>query len=221
MMAEPGTFAVLFDLDGVLTDTADLHYRSWKILAEELEVPFDRQANEALRGVSRMQSLELMLGAHTDRFTLAQKQEIADRKNEEYQRLVRAMTPDDLFAGVRDLLVQLRAAGAKIAVASASKNCQIVVDQLELRDLVDAVVDGHDAPQSKPDPQVFQVAAEQVGVPAERCVVVEDAEAGVAAGLATGMKVIGIGPAERVGAAHLRVDAPGTLRVDQIRELVG
>jgi beta-phosphoglucomutase len=220
-MADSETFAVLFDLDGVLTDTADLHYRSWKILAEELDVPFDRQANEALRGVSRMQSLELMLGAHTDRFTLEQKQAIADRKNEEYQRLVGEMTPDDLFAGVRTLLVQLRAGGAKIAVASASKNCQIVVDQLALRDLVDAVVDGHDAPKSKPDPQVFQVAAEQIGVPAERCVVVEDAEAGVAAGLAAGMKVIGIGPAERVGAAHLRVDETGTLRVDQIQELVG
>ena len=207
MMDEMNTRpAAIFDLDGVLTDTADLHYRSWKMVADEIGVPFDRRANEALRGVSRMQSCDLMLAAHAGEYTLAQKEELARRKNDEYIRLVQQMTPADLFPGAATLLTGLRAAGFATALASASKNGQIVVDRLQLRGLLDVVVDGHDAPKSKPDPQVFLVAAERVGAPPARCVVVEDAEAGVEAGLAAGMKVIGIGPAERVGRAHYRVE---------------
>jgi beta-phosphoglucomutase len=212
--------AAIFDLDGVLTDTADLHYRSWKILADELGVAFDRTANEALRGVSRMQSLAIMLGDHAANYTDAQKQEIADRKNEEYQRLVREMTTADLFEGTLPLLENLKAAGFKTAIASASKNCQIVVDQLEIRPLLDAVVDGHDAPLSKPDPQVFEVAAERLGVPASRCVVIEDAEAGVAAAIAAQMKVIGIGPRTRVGAADRIVDHIREVTLQHFEELL-
>lgn len=215
-----GSQAAIFDLDGVLTDTADLHYRSWKILADELDVPFDRAQNEALRGVSRMQSLELMLGEQSGRFSDAQKTEIAYRKNEEYKRLVTEMTPADLFPGARELLEALRAAGFKTAVASASKNCHAVVDQLEIRPLLDAVVDGTDAPRSKPDPQVFLVAAEQIGAAPGTSVVVEDAAAGVEAALAAGMVCIGIGPAERVGQAQRRVAAVGELGVADFQSLL-
>ena len=221
-MTQPATArAAIFDLDGVLTDTADLHYQSWKILADELGVPFDRQRNEALRGVSRMRSCDLMLGEHADRFSDEDKARIADRKNTEYIRLVGQMTPADLFPGARDLLQSLRAAGWVTALASASKNGQIVVDQLKIRGLLDVVVDGHDAPLSKPDPQVFLVAAEQAGARPEHCVVVEDAEAGVEAGLAAKMHVIGIGPAERVGRADYIVAGVHALSVHDFARLVG
>lgn len=213
--------AAIFDLDGVLTDTADLHYRSWKIIADELGVPFDRQANEALRGVSRMQSCDLMLGARKDEFSPEQKAEICERKNTAYIELVQQMTPEDLFPGARELLVSLRQAGFKTALASASKNGQIVVDQLEIRSLLDAVVDGLDAPKSKPDPQVFLIAAERVGATPATSVVVEDAEAGVEAGLAGGMQVIGIGPAERVGKAGKVVTGVHELSVDDFRAMIG
>lgn len=213
--------AAIFDLDGVLTDTADLHYRSWKMLADELGVPFDRQANDALRGVSRMQSLELMLGEHSPRFTTAEKEEIARRKNEEYVRLVGLMTPEDLLPGARELLEALQAAGLATAVASSSKNGQRVIDQLEIRPLLDAVVDGNDAPRSKPDPQVFLAAAERVGCEATRCVVVEDAEAGVEAAINAGMHVLGIGPQSRVGRAAKVVSGVDELSVDDFRALLG
>ncbi|MBN2446330.1 MAG: beta-phosphoglucomutase, partial [Phycisphaerae bacterium] len=197
--------AAIFDLDGVLTDTAELHYQSWLVIAGQLGVPFDRQRNEALRGVSRMQSLDLMLGDHVDEFTPEQKIDLAARKNEEYNRLVRQMTPADLFPGARELLTGLRAAGLPTALASSSKNGVIVVDQLQLRPLLDVIVDGNDAPKSKPDPQVFLLAADRLGKTPDRCVVVEDAEAGVEAAQRAGMRVIGIGPASRVGRADMFV----------------
>ena len=194
--------AAIFDLDGVLTDTAELHYQSWQWIADELGLPFDRQANEVLRGLSREESLVRVLGARAGYFTDEQKREIAERKNADYCRRVARMTPADLFPGARELLEELRARGVAVAVASSSRNARAVVDRLQIRPLLDALVDGNDAPRSKPDPQVFLLAAEHLGVPPARCVVVEDAASGVEAALAAGMKVIGLGPPARVGRAH-------------------
>ena len=212
--------AAIFDLDGVLTDTADLHYQSWQWIADELGLPFDRQANEALRGLNREESLVRVLGARAGDFTDEQQHEIAERKNADYCRRVARMTPADLFPGARELLEQLRARGVGIAVASSSRNARAVVDRLQIRPLLDVLVDGNDAPRSKPDPQVFLLAAERLGVPAARCVVVEDAASGIEAALAAGMKVVGLGPPARVGRAHHIVDAVADLTADVITRLL-
>lgn len=219
MRESPG--AAIFDLDGVLTDTAELHYLSWERLARELRLPFDRQANEALRGLSRMESLERLLGRRGGEFSAAQKEELCRRKNEDYLRRVARMTPLDLFTGAAALLRGLRAAGLRVGVASSSRNARAVVARLEIEPLLDAIVDGNDAERSKPDPQVFLLAAERLGAAPARCVVVEDAESGVEAALAAGMRVIGLGPPQRVGRAHLCVSALHEIQVPSVVKLLG
>jgi kojibiose phosphorylase len=216
-MNEPAQ-AVIFDLDGVLTDTAELHYQSWQWLADELGLPFDRQTNEALRGLSRMESLTKVLGGRAAEFTDEQKQEIARRKNEDYLRRVSKMTPADLLPGAGELLAALRKRGVRVAVASSSKNAGAVVDRLGIRLLLDVLVDGNDVDRSKPDPRVFLAAAERLGLPPARCVVVEDAASGVEAALAAGMRVVGIGPPERVGKAQRVEPSIAAVSAD---ELVG
>jgi kojibiose phosphorylase len=178
--------AVIFDLDGVLTDTAELHYQSWLWMTHELGIPFDRQANEALRGLSRRESLAKALGERAAQFTDEEKKEIARRKNEDYLGRVARMTPADLLPGAADLLRGLRARGVAVAVASSSRNAKAVIDRLGIRPLLDLLVDGNNIERSKPDPQVFLTAAQRLGVPAARCVVVEDAASGIEAALAAG-----------------------------------
>ncbi|MCK4343072.1 MAG: beta-phosphoglucomutase [Phycisphaerae bacterium] len=212
--------AAIFDLDGVLTETTELHYRSWRVVADELDIPFDRRAYEEMRGLNRSNSLAILLRGQEGRFSEAEQQRLAERKNEEYLRLVAEMTPSDLFPGALELLHGLRARGVRVAVASSSRNAGRVVERLGIGPLLDVIVDANTAPRSKPDPQVFLVAAELLGVPPARCVVVEDAEAGVAAGVAAGMWVIGIGPAERVGQGHAVVSSIGELSVDAMLRLL-
>lgn len=213
------TQAILFDLDGVLTDTAELHYRSWQQVADQLSIPFDRVANEALRGLSREESLVRVLGRRISDFSAEQQADISRRKNDLYVTRVAQMSATDLFPGARELLNAAREAGFKLAVASSSRNAHRVLDCLGIRTFFDAIVDGVDAPRSKPDPLVFQTAARRVGATPDQCVVVEDAESGVAAGLAAGMRVIGLGPAERVGRAHLVRKSIADLRLDDIQSL--
>lgn len=193
---------VIFDLDGVLTDTAELHYQSWARLADELGIAFDRQRNEALRGISRTESLKIVLGDRAAEYRADQQAAMAERKNRHYQELVDRMTQADMLPGALDLLRGLRQARARVAVASSSRNAKRVVDHLDIRDLLDAVIDGTDTERSKPDPTLFLMAAAAINVPPARCVVVEDAESGVEAGLAAGMTVVGLGPRGRVGRAH-------------------
>ncbi len=213
--------AVIFDLDGVLTDTAELHFQSWMDLSRELGIPFGRAANEALRGLSRGESLRLFLGPHAGRFSPAEQAEIMARKNEAYLARVARMSPADLLPGARELLESLRGRGLRVAVASSSRNADLVLERLQIRPLLDAVVDGNDVPLSKPDPRVFLCAAERLGVAPNRCVVVEDAASGVAAARAGGMKVVGIGPAERVGRADLVVEKLAALHPGSVLALLG
>lgn len=212
--------AVIFDLDGVLTDTAELHYQSWQAIADELGIAFDRQANEALRGLSREASLARLLGARLGEFSEAQRAEIARRKNEDYLRRVRQMTSGDLLPGALELLRGLRRRGALLAVASSSRNAGEVIERLGIRGLLDTVVDGNDAPRSKPDPQGFLIAATRLAVPPARCIVVEDAASGVEAALRAGMRVVGIGPPERVGQAHRVFSRIDETDPDRLLELV-
>ncbi|TVP62152.1 MAG: beta-phosphoglucomutase [Nodularia sp. (in: Bacteria)] len=192
---------VIFDLDGVLTDTAEYHYQAWQKLADEEGIEFNRQDNEALRGISRRASLMLMI--KNKKYSEAQIQEMLERKNGYYVELIENITPKDVLPGAIALLDELREKGMRIAIGSASKNAQMVVERLGIADQVDAIADGYSVQQPKPAPDLFLYAAEQLGVPPAQCVVFEDAAAGVEAALAAGMWAVGLGPPERVGAAHV------------------
>jgi kojibiose phosphorylase len=192
---------VIFDLDGVLTSTAEYHYRAWKQLADELGIAFDRQRNEALRGVSRRRSLELLLNGLPA--TETEMQQWMARKNDTYQSLIQQLTPDDLLPGALDLLKELRQAGIKIGVGSASRNTKAVLDRLQLWDTIDAVSDGYSVERQKPAPDLFLHTARQLSVDPEEAIVVEDAASGVEAALVGGFWVLGLGPEERVGEAHV------------------
>ena len=191
----------IFDLDGVLTDTAEYHYQAWQRLADELGIPFDRVRNEALRGVSRRQSLELLLAGRS--YPEEQMLEMMERKNRYYQELLKQVTPHDLLPGARSLLDEVRAAGRKIAIGSASKNAREVVQRLQIASCIDALADGYSVVRPKPAPDLFVYAAGLLRVCVEACVVFEDATVGVEAAKVAGMYAVGLGPVERVGHAHL------------------
>jgi len=191
----------IFDLDGVLTDTAEYHFRGWKRLADEEGIPFTREDNEALRGIPRRDSLMIVLKGRS--YPEDKIQEMMARKNNYYLEFIREITPRDLLPGARELLEEIHAAGLKSALGSASKNAGEVIDRLGIRSLLDAISDGYSVERQKPAPDLFLHAAKQLGLPPAVCVVVEDAAAGVEAALAGGFRTIGIGPQERVGQAEL------------------
>lgn len=187
--------AVIFDLDGVLTDTAEFHYLAWQKLADEEGLPFSRAVNEKLRGISRRESLQLILG---DRVVDAATQEAwMARKNRYYQEMLRQVSPADLLPGVGELLDALDAAGIPYALASASKNAAEVLARLGIAPRFTAVADGHSVARQKPAPDLFRYAAACLRVPPAQCLVVEDAEAGVTAAIAAGMAALALGPASR------------------------
>lgn len=193
--------AFIFDLDGVLTDTAEYHYLAWKKLADEEGIPFDREENEALRGVSRRESLNLLLKGRV--IPEEQAQELMERKNAYYLEQIQNLSPKDLIPGALSLLRELRNARMKTAIASTSKNAGEVVKRLGLHALIDVLIDGHMVKRTKPAPDIFLLAAEKLGEKPDSCAVVEDAAVGIQAAKAAGMFTIGIGPVQRVGEADL------------------
>jgi len=193
--------ALLFDLDGVLTDTSELHFLAWKRLAEEEGILFTPEDNEALRGVSRRESLNLLLKGR--QVSEEQAYEMMERKNGYYVELVRQMTPANLLPGAREMIEEIRRLGLKQAIVSSSKNAWLVLERLQIGDIFDVVIDGNSPARSKPHPDLFLLAAHALGVDPRNCLVVEDAQAGVEAAHAAGMKALGLGPRERVGAAEL------------------
>jgi len=188
--------AILFDLDGVLTDTSEYHYLAWTRLADEEGIPFTREENdEHLRGVSRRESLMYIIRGRI--YSEAQIQEMMDRKNRYYTDMIKSMSPKDLVPGGRELLMEIRAAGIKVAIASSSKNALTVLERLDIMDLLDGIADGYSVVNTKPAPDLFVYAAGTVQVPTPDCLGVEDADAGIEAIKAAGMQALGIGPAER------------------------
>lgn len=185
--------AVLFDLDGVLVDTAKYHYLAWKGLAERLGIHFDERINERLKGVSRMASLEIILERSEQKFTGEEKLAWAAEKNGVYLEKVRMLTPSEILPGVMDFLKELRRARIKKAICSASKSAGLIVDLLGLSDWFDTVLGGADVSRSKPDPEIFELARDRLGVSSAECLVVEDAYAGIEAARAAGMRALGIG----------------------------
>jgi len=212
------TIGFVFDLDGVITDTAEYHFRAWKKLADDEGIPFTREDNEALRGVSRRESLRRLLkGRPIDEATA---EAWMARKNQDYRRLLAGMTPADLLPGARDFLEAARAAGVRLGLGSASRNARDVIAGLGIAALFDVLGDGFAVARSKPAPDLFVWVAGGLGLPVRSCVVFEDAEAGVEAALAAGMPCVGIGPADRVGRADLVCAGLHAITVGQAAALV-
>ncbi|NOZ43244.1 MAG: beta-phosphoglucomutase [Alphaproteobacteria bacterium] len=185
--------AVIFDLDGVITDTAVFHFQAWKSLALWLDIPFDQQDNEQMKGIERMASLEMILARGERDYSDQEKKYLCDQKNAEYQTLIAAMSPENMFPGVGALLEQLRRGNIRIGVASASKNAGFVLDRLGLTAKFDYIADARLIRRPKPDPEIFLTVARELDVAPEDCVGIEDAVAGIASIKAAGMYAIGIG----------------------------
>ena len=208
----------IFDLDGVLTDTAEYHFRGWKRLADEFGIPFTREDNEFLRGIPRRESLLMILKERE--YADEQILQMMERKNNYYLEFIRETTPRDVLPGARELLEEIRAAGLKSAVGSASKNAPEVVERLGIAHLLDAVSHGGSVQRQKPHPDLFLHAAAQLGLDAAECVVVEDAAAGIEAARAGGFRSVGLGPPERVGRADITLpDLEGVRLNDLLRGL--
>lgn len=194
--------AVLFDLDGVITDTAEYHYLAWKALAEELGIKgVNRSFNEQLKGVSRDDSLQKILDLGQLTVSSEEFAELADRKNRNYVDMIQKVSPKDIYPGILELLKALREKEIKIALASASKNGPFLLKQMDIEAYFDAVADPAKVAASKPAPDIFLAAAQQLGVPISACIGIEDAQAGIQAIQAAGALPVGVGKAEDLGAS--------------------
>ncbi|MGE3181427.1 MAG: HAD family hydrolase [Phycisphaerae bacterium] len=216
---QPPRFAVIFDMDGVLADTAVLHCQSWIDVARELGRSFTAADYEPMRGLGRDASLRRFLGSDFCETPMTERERIKARKQARFEELVMALGEKDRLPGVTRLIDALRALAIPLAVASSSRNVQLVLEKLALADSFAAIVSANDVTNLKPAPDLFLEAARRIRVSPEECVVVEDAESGVAAGLAAGMRVIGVGPPARVGAAHRVVDSLESLAPAEIASL--
>ena len=197
---------IIFDLDGVICSTDEYHYRAWKALADRLGIPFDRERNNLLRGVSRMESLNIILEKSDKAYTDDEKAAMAEEKNALYRQLLVQMSPADLSDDVRRTLDALRKAGLKLAIGSSSKNTPFILERIGLGGFFDAVADGNCITHSKPHPEVFLKAAEMLGLAPRTCIVVEDAHAGVEAAVSGGFACAAMGDArdDSRAAWHLR-----------------
>lgn len=212
--------AFVFDLDGVLTDTAEYHFLAWQQLATQLGIDFSREDNELLKGVDRMGSLELILKLGKLQLSQDEKLKLAAQKNTDYLKLVESMSPADLFPGVLPLFSSLKAAGIKTALASASKNAALVLQKLGIPDLFDYVADSNFVQNGKPDPEIFLTCAKALGIAPERCIGVEDAPAGVTAIKAAGMYALGIGEARALAQADLVIPAVSAINQPLLTRLL-
>lgn len=187
---------VIFDLDGVLCSTDRFHFAAWQSLAQRLNIPFTEADNRRMRGVSRMESLDILLEKSPQTFSPAEKRQLAEEKNRRYRALLEELSPADLPQDTRQALADLRAMGLKLAVGSSSRNARFILDKLGLGSFFDAVADGTEIVHSKPDPEVFLLAAQKLALSPANCLVVEDAPAGIAAAVAGGFAAAGISTAK-------------------------
>lgn len=203
---------IIFDLDGVLLSTDELHYRAWKKIADKLGIPFDRKINDRLRGVSREASFEIILEKYDGQLSKAEKEDCCNEKNEYYKELLHTLDENTIAPEVRKTLAELRKMGYRLAVGSSSKNTRTILERTNLTSAFDAISDGNNITRSKPDPEVFVKAAEYLFLRPEECFVVEDAEAGIDAAVAGGFCPVGIG-----GAAQY---APTKYGISSLTELI-
>jgi len=214
--------AVVFDLDGVITDSAAYHFAAWGEIAKKLGIPFDESYNEKLKGVSRMESLNLILdnGKGRDAYSNEDKEKWAYEKNEVYKELIKQITPKDLLPGVLDVLKECKGAGLKIALASVSKNAPFIIDRLEIAEYFDYMADAAKIERSKPFPDIFLDCINALGVDPKESIGVEDAEAGIEAIKAAGMKAVGVGSREMMHDADVILNGTGELSLDVFRSLI-
>lgn len=211
--------ACIFDLDGVLVDTAVYHYKAWKQLANSMGFDFTEHQNEQLKGVNRMRSLDMILQWGGVEKSAEEKEVLAARKNEWYVAMISKMTEAEVLPGSLQLLQELRLQGIKIALGSASKNSSLILERTALAHFFHAIVDGNSVTTSKPDPEVFLKAAELLNAANEDCVVFEDASAGVQAAIAAGMKVVGIGTLGNLPGSDIVIKDLSEITVTEIERL--
>lgn len=211
--------ACIFDLDGVIVDTAVYHYKAWKRLANSLGFDFTEEQNEKLKGVSRVRSLELILQWGGITKTAAEQEVLATEKNTWYVEMISHMKPDEILPGAKEFVQACRDAGIKTALGSASKNSMMILEKIGMVDLFDAIIDGNKVSKAKPDPEVFLKGAEAVGVAPAGCVVFEDAIAGIEAAIAGGMKAVGIGSPEVLTEANLVISGLDKMSIEKLDTL--
>lgn len=219
-MAKNKLKAVIFDLDGVITDSAHYHYLAWKELADELGIPFDEEYNEKLKGVSRMESLELILmnGDACDKYTQEEKVAMAEKKNDNYKELIKQITPNDILPGILPFLKALKAEGIRIALASVSKNAPFIINQLQLNEYFDYIADAASVPNAKPFPDIFLAGRDEFKLESCECIGVEDAKTGIEAIHRAGMKAIGVGTPDQMTEADI-LTTTDQLDLDEIRRI--
>lgn len=213
--------AVLFDLDGVITDTAGYHYEAWKALGTKIGIEIDEEFNEQLKGVSRTDSLNLILekGNKQDAYTEAEKEAMATEKNDLYKTLIETMSPADLLPGIKSLLDGLKANNILMGLASASQNGPVILEKLQITDYFDEIVNPAELKAGKPDPEIFVTGAKQLGVDVSECVGVEDAAAGVDSINAANMVSVGVGEVKHLGKATKVVPSTADLTVDLLENV--
>lgn len=211
----------IFDLDGVLVDTAKYHYQPWRKLAKQLNFEFTEEENESLKGVNRLDSLKLILGWAGVNVSESLFNELADKKNSWYVEMIEKLNPSDLLPGVLEFLNELKTAGYRIALGSASKNAHLILNKMQIVNYFDAIVDGSSVSESKPNPAVFLKAARLIGLNARDCIVLEDAVSGVEAAKNAGMKVIGIGEAEILTGADIVISGIDEMNIKVLVDLEG
>lgn len=215
--------AVIFDLDGVVTDSAVYHYQAWKQIADKLQIPFDESYNEKLKGVSRMESLNLILdnGKGREQYTQEEKEAWTFEKNENYKELIRQITPKDLLPGIGELLKELKGAGILTGLASVSKNAGFIIEQLAVGEYFDYIADAAKVERSKPFPDIFLDCAKNLGVEVKECIGIEDAKAGIEAIHRAGMKAVGVGSRSQMGEADLILDGTSGLSLELLERVMG
>lgn len=199
--------AIIFDLDGVICHTDKYHYEAWKAVADKLNIYFDEDINNRLRGVSRMESFDIILEKYDGVMPEEEKLKYAEEKNDIYKNLLKNMSPKDLSEEVKYTLVELRNKGIKLAIGSSSKNAKFILNQIGLGNFFDTISDGNNITKSKPDPEVFLKAAEFLNINPEKCLVVEDAEAGVIAAIVAKMECVAVGDAVKCNKATYNLNS--------------
>jgi beta-phosphoglucomutase len=210
----------LFDLDGVIVDTANHHYVAWKSLADELAIPFSAEENESLKGLSRLDSLECILRLGNLEVSSNKKIELMEKKNQLYLQIIDAIGPDDILPGVKELMLELKNKGIGICLGSSSKNAISILKRIDIFDLFDGIVDGRNLTLSKPDPEVFIKGSKILGLTPSECIVFEDAESGIEAALSGGFFALGIGAEGSLKRAHANVQDLSDVTLEKLQVLV-
>ena len=211
--------AIIFDLDGVIVDTAKYHYLAWKETAIKLGFDFTEKDNERLKGVSRMKSLEILLSIGKIELSQDEKEKVADMKNNLYKELISNITPNEILPGAKQFIETVRSAGILTAIGSASKNAMIVLEKLCLVPLFDAIIDGNSVIKAKPHPEIFLKAAEALKISPKNCIVFEDSEAGIEAAKAAGMRCVGIGSPEILNNADIVVSGLDKMNLNTLIDI--